>query len=226
METSPPVSKCASNSEPGVADPIRDRHIEHAKLQFDHRLMQKLDELMQRDDLNGPSRIGLLRFVGHLGDPKLGAAVEACWSSDTSRGDRLDDYLWAFARTCELTTAGRYLRPVCAAWAALPDKSEENRPSPRDQLAANQLRWAFERAIPHEAIDYFITRAQQPDLRWPITYMLHGMDDPRVITFIVQNLQKGRITRVHLFLGMRFPIIGDVPRRRGGRCRRPIGGCF
>jgi hypothetical protein len=85
--------------------------------------------------------------------------------------------------------AAQYLDPVCAAWAALPDKAEEQHsPSPRDELAADNVRWAFERALPVGALDYFIARAQQPDLRGQIIYMLQGLDNPRVITLIVSEL--------------------------------------
>jgi hypothetical protein len=178
------------NSEPGITDPLRDRHLENAKLRFGDRLTQILEQLLQREDLDGPSRVGLLRFAGHVGDPKLGASVETCWSSDTAREERLAEYLWAFARCCEPVTAARYLDPVCSAWAALPDKSDEHGSSPRDQLAAVRVRWAFQRELPYGAIEYFIARAQQPDLRWQITYMLHGLDDARVATFIVTELAK------------------------------------
>ena len=164
--------------------------MEHAILTFGDRLIQKLDELLRLDDLNGPFRVGLLRFAGHLGDPKLGAAIETSWPKDTSRENRLDDYLWAFARTSEPSTAERYLAPVCAAWAALPDKRDGNKASPRDALAANSLRWAFESALPYGAINYFIAPAQNPDLCRQITYMMHGMDEPRATAFIVKELAK------------------------------------
>ena len=118
-----------------------------------------------------------------MGEPSLGAAIDACWSADTTRKERLADYLWAFARCCDPATAARYLDPVCAAWAARPDKTS---------LAAEHVCWAFERAPPLGAIDYFIARARQPDLRWPITYMLHSLDDPRAIGFIVDELGEMR----------------------------------
>lgn len=166
-------------SKPGVRDPIRDRHFEHAKLRFGGQLIKTLDQLLRRHDLDGASRVGLLRFAGHIGEASLGAAIDACWSVDTTREERLADYLWAFARCCEPVIAAQYLDPVCAAWAARPD---------RDSLAAEHVCWAFERALPLGAIDYFIARARQPDLRWPITYMFHRLDDPRVMTFIVAEL--------------------------------------
>ena len=175
-------------SEPGVRYSFRDRHLEHAKMRFGDRLIQELDQLLRRQDLDGAHRTGLLRFAGHMGEPSLGGAIDACWSADTTREERLADYLWAFARCCDPATAAQYLDPVCAAWAALPAAKQGHLPSPRDELAAHNVRWAFERALPLGALDYFITRARQPDLHWQITYMLHGIDDPHVVTFIVGEL--------------------------------------
>jgi len=98
-------------TEPGIGDSLRDRHIEHAKLKFGVQLILAVDRLLQRVDLSDPWRAGLLRFAGHLGDARLGAAIEACWSRDPSREERLRDYLWAFARTCEPDT-NTCLKPI------------------------------------------------------------------------------------------------------------------
>jgi hypothetical protein len=177
------------NSEPGAGDPFRDRHLEHAKMRFGGELIQFLDQRLPCEGLLAAHRTGLLRFAGHMGESTLGPAIDTCWSSDKRRGERLADYLWAFGRCCDATTAARYLNPICAAWAALPDNAEQDhRPSPRDELAAHTVRWAFERALPLGALDYFIERAGQPDLRWQITYMLHGVDNPRVTAFIAAEL--------------------------------------
>jgi hypothetical protein len=176
-------------SELGVGDLRRDRHIEHAKLRFGETLIRQADELLRRQDLDRTYRIGLLRLAGHFGDPSLGPAIAVSWDADASRGERLADYLWAFARCSEPVTAAQHLDPVCAAWAALSDLAEgEHTSSPRDALAAENVRWAFERAIPRGALGYFIKRAQQPDLHGQITYMLQGIDDPRVLKFIVAEL--------------------------------------
>jgi hypothetical protein len=105
----------SSSSEPGVRDALRDRHIEHAKLRFGESLIQELDQLLRREDLDGACRTGLLRLLGHLGEPSLAPAIEVCWSADKMRDERLADYLWAFGRCCEPVTAAQYLDPVCAA---------------------------------------------------------------------------------------------------------------
>jgi hypothetical protein len=175
-------------TEPGIGDSLRDRHIEHAKLKFGGQLILAVDRLLRRVDLSDPWRKGLLRFAGHLRDARLGVAIEICWSCDPSREERLRDYLWAFAQTCETDTAVRYLEPVCAAWAALPDGPEGR--GLRNQLAANELRFAFQREVPNRALDYFLARARSPDLRWPITYMLHGIDNPRVVEFVATELAR------------------------------------
>jgi hypothetical protein len=60
--------------------------------------------------------------------------------------------------------------------------------SERDSLAANNLRFAFHRRLPDTAVRYFIQRAANPDLKWPITYMLHGVDQPDAVEFVVREL--------------------------------------
>jgi hypothetical protein len=177
------------DSGPGVSNLFRDRHIEHAKMRFGAGLFARSDQLLRREDLDGAVRSGLLRLVGHFGEPGLAPAISASWSIDTERGERLSDYLWAFARCCEPSTASVYLDPVCAAWAELSDQAgQEHKLSPRDEVADPDVRWAFERAPPLGAIDYFVTLAQQPDLHWQIVDMLHLVDDPRAITFTIAEL--------------------------------------
>jgi hypothetical protein len=182
------ISLCA-HIEPGSHAAFRDRQIQHARLRFGNRLTLELVKLLQIPDLTGIQRVGLLRFAGHVGDANLAPAISACWATDTSRIERLDDYLWAFAECCEMSNAALYLGPLCNAWAALPSQSENNHsPSPRDKLAADHVRWAFERFPPLAAFDYFIERASEPDLNWPIVCMLHGTDHPKVIVFIANAL--------------------------------------
>ena len=182
------ISLCV-HFEPGSHAAFRDRQIQHARLRFGGRLTHELAKLLQITELTGVQRKGLLRFAGHVSDAHLAPAIAACWATDTSRIERLDDYLWAFAECCEISNAALYLGPVCDAWADLPSASENNHSrSPRDQLAADHVRWAFERFPPLAAYDYFIDRAGEPDLNWPIVCMLHGTDHPKVIVFIANAL--------------------------------------
>jgi hypothetical protein len=123
-----------------------------------------------------------------MADPSLALAIEACWTGDDKRGDHLAEYLWAFGQCCADDPI-RFLGPICNAWAALSDQSDKKgMPSPRDEVAAHELRWAFHQWPPLAAIDYFIQRGSQDDLRWPITYMLHGMDHPRAVLFVVEEI--------------------------------------
>jgi hypothetical protein len=137
--------------------------------------------------LDGNNRKGALRLAGHIANPSLALAIEACWTADGDRSNHLADYLWAFGECCG-DDPDRYLGPVCAAWAALSDQPNGGMPSAREDLAAYELRWAFHRWPPLDAIKYFIQRGSQDDLKWPITYMLHGMDHPKAVFFVVQEL--------------------------------------
>lgn len=180
------------NTGPGVTAPWRDKQIEHAKLRYGHFMSQSLGDFLKRIDLDSPTRIGGLRLAGHIADPSLAVAIETCWTADNNRGAHLRDYLWAFGECCGDAPV-RFLEPVCDAWAALSDQSnKEGWPSPRDALAAYELRWAFHRWPPLAAIDYFIQRGSNDDLRRQITHILHGMDHPKAILFVVQELVKIR----------------------------------
>lgn len=151
--------------EPGAGAPWRDIQIEHAKLRYGRILTEALENLLRRTDLDSASRIGALRLAGHIADPSLALAIEACWTSDDESDDHLADYLWAFGECCGNDPA-HFLGPVCDAWAALSDQSDkEGLPSPRDELTAHELRWAFHRWPPLAAIDYFVERGSQEDLK-------------------------------------------------------------
>jgi hypothetical protein len=174
--------------EPGSGAPWRDEQIEHAKLKFGKNLLQKLGEILRLNESTAELRSGALRLAGHLADPNLAGAIEVCWALDSTRHERLDDYLWAVAECCS-NDPERYLKPICDAWAALPSKSESvSLPSPREDLAANHVRWAFRKWVPAAALPYIVKRAADEDLRWPITTTLRDIDHPIAIEFTVKEM--------------------------------------
>ncbi len=149
------IELCA-NIEPGAGAPWRDIQIEHAKLRYGANLSAALNGFLRRGDLDAFARVGALRLAGHIGDPGLACAVEVCWNGDEDRNSHLADYLWAYAECCGDDPA-RFLGPPCDAWAVLSNVPEkEGWPSPRDQLAAPELRWAFQKWPPIGALDYLI----------------------------------------------------------------------
>lgn len=172
--------------EPGCSYPWRDSQIEHAKSKYRYSITETLANTLRGTDLPSQVRIGALRLSGHFAEPSLAPAIEASWNSDNDRLNHLDEYLWAFAECCA-DDPERFLGPVCDAWASLSDQPEkEGYSSPRNSLAAHEVRWALHQWPPHSAvIEYFIERAAQEDLKWPITYMLHGMNHPKAIEFVV-----------------------------------------
>ena len=181
------IELCAT-LEPGVSDPWRDDQIEHAKFHHGAKLTKDVDVILRRATINRSARSGALRLAGHIGDSSLAYAVEVSWNLDPDRCDHLADYLWAFGQCCADDPA-RFLGPVCDAWAALPDEPErDGESSPRNNLAANYIRFAFRRWPPHAALDYFVQRATNEDLKWPIAFMLHSVDDPKALEFVVREL--------------------------------------
>lgn len=173
---------------PGLGAPFRDRQIEHATLRCGPELTQELSQVLQNPhEFTKGMKMGALRLAGYLASSALAAPLEACWHLDKEeRIDYLDDYLWAFAHCCG-DAPEKYLGPVFDEWASLPLEGEKG-VSPRVHLAAGELRWAFQKKIPINALDYFIIRAQSEELRWPITLMLHSIDHITAVKFIVEEL--------------------------------------
>lgn len=176
---------------PGTGSPWRDVQIAHAKNKYVKTLAHSLNQLLENEKLSKAMRSGALRLAGHIGDESLADGALACWLTDKDREDHLDDYLWAFAQ-CWCEESEKMLNPVIDAWAKMPDESHDNMPSPRDELAAHHLRWAFRKWPPTKAIDYFIRQTEREELHWPITYMLHCVDHPQAVKFVVEELADTR----------------------------------
>jgi hypothetical protein len=178
--------------EPGTEALWRDRCIDYSKAKYGDRLGGELPALLHRDQLPEIDRIGALRLAGHFADGRLADAIWACWQSDAERATRVDEYLWALAQ-CGGERTDALLAPVCDAWAALSDEAEnQGSHSPRSAVAVNWLHWAFWRTLPKKALSYFIKRAGSDDnLRSNIMYMLHGVDDPDAVEFVVRELARG-----------------------------------
>jgi hypothetical protein len=172
---------------PGKGAIWRDRQIDHAKMRFGSQLRTSIGRLLRKPDLDNGARVGALRLAGYWADPELAESIEVSWNLDAEKNRNLKDYLWAAAQCCG-NDPDRFLGPVCETWAALPSDRNDNMPSPRDDLAAHEIRWAFHKDIPVFAINYFIRRAKGDDLRWQITYMLHGLDHPDAVEFVIHEL--------------------------------------
>jgi hypothetical protein len=156
-------------------------------MRFGPQLGTTIGQLLRKPDLDNGVRVGALRLAGYWADSELAESIEASWNLDARKVENLQDYLWAAAQCCG-RDPDRFLGPLCESWAALPCERNDNMPSPRDDLAAHELRWAFHKEVPVRAIDYFIRRAKADDLRWQITYMLHGLDHPDAVEFVIREL--------------------------------------
>lgn len=184
------VQLCAS-LDPGSGALWRDRAIEHAKINFGVEFTRKLSEFLKSSEIGGVEIVGSLRLAGHLAETSLADSIRVCWHSDTERTFHLDAYLWAAAQ-CGGEQTEELLSPICDAWSALPAQSEkEGMPSSRHSLAADHVAWAFWKVLPEPALRYFIHRAvDSRDLRWPIVYMLRGVDHPDAVEFLVEYLSE------------------------------------
>lgn len=175
--------------EPGVNAAGHNAFLDHVKTCFGMNLISALTSLLNDSQLTKEIRIGALRLAGHIGEPELADAIRICWKNDASRHEHLDEYLWACAQ-CVDNDPITLLDPVCDNWALLSnEEGDRGMLSPRDSLVESNLRFAFQKKLPDPAVLYFIRRANNdPELRWPITYMLHGVDQPDALEFIVREL--------------------------------------
>lgn len=174
--------------EPGLNVAGHEAFLDHVKTRLGANLIRALVTILNDAQLDERFRIGALRLAGHIGEPALAHAIRACWRNHGERYKHLDEYLWACAQ-CVDNDPATLLGPVCDGWAALSDATEDDgMPSPRDSLAAHELRWAFHKRLPNGAVRYFIERASGPELKGPITYMLHGVDQPDAVEFVVREL--------------------------------------
>lgn len=189
-DTSGGMELC-SIMEPGVTAPWRDSQLDHAKLHHATGLTRDIARALETANLTAAAKRGALRLAGHLAAPALAPSIAKCWARDEDPTANLQDYLWASAQCCG-EEAARYLRPVCDAWAQVSDESSGGMPSPRVALAADHLRWAFRRWPPSGAIDYFVARATDKALAWPILCMLNGIDHPSAVDFVARECARIR----------------------------------
>ncbi|MGC5889017.1 hypothetical protein [Enterobacter roggenkampii] len=131
---------------------------------------------------------GSLYLAGYLADSKLASAVRIAWSNVKPPERNLALFLWAAAHVCG-NEATMTLGPICDAWAALPEPDNQTTFTlTRSSLAAHGLSWRFQEHPPVCALNYFLSRARHDDLKWPITYMLRGVDNPLVLTYLSEYL--------------------------------------
>ena len=181
------VELCAM-AEPDVRWAGHVELIEHVKRKMGSAFDVGLAGILRRRDLPKTGRIGALRLAGFVGSKKLGASIRDAWRQDESRLELISDYLWASAQCCGEEPSVS-LGPMMDAWAAMSDENERHMGSPRTQLG-DVMGWAFRYRVPHRAMVYFLERATDPELKWPLTLMLRSVDHPGAIEFVVKEMAR------------------------------------
>ncbi len=212
--------KLCLNVFPGMNAPWRDREIEHAKRRFGDTLTKDLANTLSRPKLIEGERAGALALAGHLAESTLKRAIRTCWTNDSARSKHLADYLWAAAQ-CGGDRPSRLLGSICADWAKLSDKPRESGLSSlRERVVEYHLSWAFNDVLSQPAARYFVNRARGKDLRWPITLMLRGVDQPEAVEFMA------RVFAAHSHSSLGFwPFPGTVQHdweRRQSKLGKPM----
>ena len=175
--------------EPGVGVVGHVELIEHVLRKTGAGLLRALDSVLRRRHLGGTERKGALRLAGYASSSSLSDALQESWRTEGARQELLSDYLWACSLCCGEKPA-ELLGPIFDEWAAMPEEDEAGLGSPRVRFGADRIRWAFRDRVPDRAIGYFLDRAMEPELRWPLLVMLNGIDNPDAVEFVVRELAR------------------------------------
>ncbi len=208
--------------EPAVTAPWRDRIISHAIQLYYDKFSEELKQHLQDSNLDSRKLIACLRFAGYLKNPELAPVIERFWAKDEKRIEHLQDYLWALSQCCG-EHAERYLAPVCNEWGMLSDERNSTGSTARADVLHDCFSNAFAKEVPVNALSYFFTRAQQEDLDWYITNMLHAIDHPTVMEFLVNQFAKWVKEKRHMsaiFLRDRWKLALNGKRIMSAECRR------
>jgi hypothetical protein len=160
----------------------REELIGHVLGQSGSSLIRSVADVLESQNSESRAMLGALYLAGYLGEPTLAHAVRTAWDNTRPEDRNLDAFLWAAARVCG-NESNITLGPVCDAWAALPEPESDTdnqlatEPT-RSSLAAYGVSWKFRDYPPLAALPFFVKRAENEDLRWPITFMLRCVDDP------------------------------------------------
>lgn len=172
-----------------VSIPGRRELVDYVHRKYGQGLVRALGTALEAPDLSDHQRRGALLLAGYVADPALAKSVREAWRLAAGNDD-LQAFLWAAARVCG-HEAATTLGPICDAWEALPDTPDQSGTSERNRLAAYGVDWKFRDHVPRAALPYFVARANQSEaLRWPITYMLRGVDDPVSVQYEAEHLAR------------------------------------
>ncbi len=169
----------------------RQELVDYVHSRFGERLIHAVASVLESQRSKPRDVLGALYLAGYLGEPELARAVRAAWNGITPKERNLEAFLWAAARVCG-NDAAITLGPVCDAWAALPEPDDQfSTELSRSSLAAHGVSWKFRDHPPLAALPYFVQRASEENLRWPITYMLRAVDDPIAVQHMAEYLAAG-----------------------------------
>jgi hypothetical protein len=171
---------------------------------------KKLMKSLESNDLQTSDLTAYLWLAGHLGDPLLGPAITFQWDKTAPNARDLKSFMWAAARCCG-DNAAVLLAPICDNWAALSDEQiEAHLVSDRNSFAQYELSFAFNKNLPEDALNYFISRANADEkLSWPITYMMRRLDHPVVVEYQANYFAKNYRLNSDDFFSNRLAIYWD-----------------
>lgn len=210
-----------SHFEPGWNNISHELLIQHAITKYHDNFVCRIKNKLKDASIPEKQLSGVLRICGYLSDPDLYNYLKESWNNSNKEKQKilLDDYLWACAQCCG-DKPEVLLNPIFEMWASLPSENKANGlGSERDQFASNVVRWAFEKYIPKNAIEYFVSQTKRKELEWPITYMIHGIDHPIVVTYMASYLaqiqKKSETEKLHIFFSSQAIRVWEDKQERG-----------
>ncbi len=179
--------KLCIHFEPSLGSQWRDTAINDAMNEHGHNLIEALKEYLRKTNLTNYGRKGTLRLAGHMSSENLAPAIAECWHNSPDKTKILADALWAALNCCSDDKTA--IIEMMNHWRTLSNEHNEYGMSPRNSIAEPELRMAFTRGLPQNAILFLIHQIDD-DLKWPIMLILSEIDHPDAVECIVRQNAK------------------------------------
>jgi len=177
---------------PGVNYKFYEKLINATLIKYSKKFASELDILLNQNHEDLSFRSGILTLAGYTKDENLFSSLKKSWEKER-REDRislLDSYFWACAHCCG-NSPEELVAPIIEEWAKLPSQTDDRKLSlTKENFAAYELRWAFQKYPPIKALPYLVNQTNRPDIGWEITYLLHGIDQPIVVEHLASFMAK------------------------------------
>jgi len=177
--------------QPGLTFSLRDRIFEHAKEKHSEKIQTELKEILQSDKTSDKERYGALIFTGFLKFSTLQKEILICWNKTENKNLILPAALWAGINCCN-NNFEQILDPIIGYWASLSDDDDPESGELSEKLEISeelQMAIRITRKMSNQIVKYLILQSEKHNsLTWPILIILHAVDDPDAVEFVVSKV--------------------------------------